>query len=312
MTAEEVGAGRHRGRFAPTPSGPLHIGSLAAAVASYLDARSRGGEWLVRMEDLDGPRVRPAAEDEILRTLEAAGLGWDGAVMRQSERGEAYRAALEKLREAGLVYPCLCSRREIADSALPGAQGGAPRYPGTCRGRSWREAEGSGGGRGAAWRMRTGDEPVSFDDRLRGAQRSRLEPEAGDFVLRRADGIVSYQLAVVVDDAAQGVTSVVRGADLLDSTFRQIYLQDALGLRRPEYLHIPVVAGEDGEKLSKQTRAHPVRRETLGEALRAALSFLGHAPPEELRGCGVEELLRWAIPAWSVARLPRTDSARMG
>ena len=210
----------YRGRFAPSPTGPLHFGSLVAAVGSWADARAHGGEWLVRMEDLDPPREVPGAADEILRTLEALGLEPDGPVVRQSERGDAYRAALDRLRDRGVLFACGCTRREIADSGLPGSDGGLV-YPGTCR-------NGPPPGRPArALRVRVDDAVIAFDDALQGRVSQDLGRDVGDFVLLRADGFFAYQLAVVVDDAAQGITDVVRGIDLIDSTPRQIFLQRA-------------------------------------------------------------------------------------
>lgn len=272
----------YRGRFAPSPTGPLHQGSLVAAVASYLDARRQGGRWLVRMEDVDEPRSVPGAADRILRTLEAFGLVWDEPVVYQSRRKELYRAALERLRQVGHVYPCGCTRKEIADSVS--GQGGEVPYPGTCR-------NGLAPGRTArAWRVRVADETIAYVDRAQGPQSQNLERAVGDFVLLRADGYFAYQLAVVVDDADQGITDVVRGADLLDSTPRQIYLQQLLGYAMPRFLHVPLVRNEAGEKLSKQTRAAAV--EPSGGALREALRFLGEEPPPDLTPA---ELLPWAI-----------------
>ena len=286
-------AARYRGRFAPSPTGPLHFGSLVAAVASWLDARAAGGEWLLRVEDLDAPRTVPGAADAILRALEAFGLGWDGEVTRQSSRGELYAAALERLRAAGVLYRCRCSRREIADSALRGVEGAI--YPGTCR------DLGIGADVPAAERVRTTDEEIAFVDRVQGRVAQRLASEVGDFVLRRRDGLVAYQLAVVVDDAEQGITDVVRGADLLLSTPRQILLQRLLGAATPRYLHIPV-ATRGGEKLSKQTLAPAVEPAHAPESLRAALRFLGQDPPE---AAGVAELLREALRRWDPARIPQ-------
>jgi glutamyl-Q tRNA(Asp) synthetase len=288
------------GRFAPSPSGPLHFGSLVAALASWLDARAAGGEWLLRIEDLDAPRVQPGAADAIVRQLETFGLLWDGEVVRQSARGELYRAALEKLERAGMTYWCGCSRSEIADSALVFgeaagaglASDGARIYPGTCRNGL------APGKRPRALRVRTAPEPIAFSDRLLGDFAQSVEHEVGDFVLLRADGQVAYQLAVVVDDAAQGVSDVVRGADLLDSTARQIHLQRLLGAPTPHYLHVPVAVNAAGEKLSKQTRAPDATMRDLGRAL----AFLGHEPPP---GIAPRELLAWAVQAWDLARLPR-------
>src|SRR5439155_8369804 len=253
----------YTGRFAPSPTGPLHMGSLIAALASWLDARAAGGQWLVRIEDLDRPRAVPGAADEILRALERLGLHWDGEVVYQSRRDALYSAALDKLRAH--TYWCSCTRREIADSSLALATDGAHIYPGTCRARK------APGGR--ALRIRTDKEEIRFRDRLQGAQSQVLERDIGDFVLYRADGLFAYQLAVVVDDAAQGITDVVRGADLLDSTPRQIHLQQLLALPTPRYLHVPVALDTAGGKLSKQTAAAPI--ETDPCALRRALAFLG-------------------------------------
>jgi glutamyl-Q tRNA(Asp) synthetase len=252
----------YTGRFAPSPTGPLHLGSLIAAAASWLDARATGGRWLVRIEDLDRPRCVPGAADAMLRALDRLGLQWGGEVLYQSRRLDHYRAALQKL--APHTYWCGCSRREIADSSLGLAADGAHIYPGTCR---------AGTARKRALRVRTTPEPIAFVDRVQGRDEQVLEHDIGDFVLYRADGLFAYQLAVVVDDAAQGVTDVVRGADLLDSTPRQIYLQRLLGVPTPRYLHVPVALDATGDKLSKQTGAAPI--ETQPGALRQALAFLG-------------------------------------
>ena len=268
----------YRGRFAPSPTGPLHFGSLVAAVCSWLDARAHGGEWLVRIEDIDETRCRPHWGDEILRTLERFGLHWDGAPVWQTRRKEAYREALDRLQRAGLAYPCACTRREAAG-----------RYPGRCR---------SGLPPGAAvraWRFRVPPGVVGFEDRWQGWFGQDVDAEPGDFILLRADGCFAYQLAVVVDDAEQRITHVVRGADLLDSTPRQILLQRALGYPQPLYLHHPVALGGDGRKLSKQNRAPALDPARDGENLRAALAFLGFAPAPAL---GAGGLLEWAVARW--------------
>ncbi|MBI3545304.1 MAG: tRNA glutamyl-Q(34) synthetase GluQRS, partial [Gammaproteobacteria bacterium] len=240
----------YRGRFAPSPTGPLHFGSMVAAVGSFLQAKSRGGEWLVRIEDLDPPRAAPGAADNILRTLEACGMYWDGVVLYQSQRHDAYVAALKALEHRGLVYPCACSRREIADSSIQGIDGLI--YPGTCR-------PGLAPGRAPrAWRVQVEDQIVEFTDALQGRMYRHLASDYGDFVLRRADGFFAYQLAVVVDDGEQGITEIMRGADLIESTPRQIYLQRLLGLPTPDYIHLPVALNVQKEKLSKQTLASPV------------------------------------------------------
>lgn len=289
---------RYRGRFAPSPSGPLHVGSLVAAVGSYLDARAQGGEWLVRIEDVDAPRTVPGAADGILRTLEAFGFTWDGEVVVQSRRLDLYHAALSRLQLDGLVYPCACSRSEIAAvSSGPSVDGGL-LYPGTCR-------DGLADGKAArAWRLRVPDRTFSFVDRVQGESQQNLEGEVGDFVLLRADGQYAYQLAVVVDDALQGVNAVVRGVDLLDSTARQMWLQQCLRFPTPSYAHLPVVVNAVGEKLSKQTHAAAIDPARAGEQLVAALRFLGHPPPAGLERAPLAELWEWAIAHWSIARVP--------
>jgi glutamyl-Q tRNA(Asp) synthetase len=293
---------RYRGRFAPSPTGPLHFGSLVAAVGSFLEARTRGGDWLVRMEDLDPPRIVTGAADEILRTLEACGMRWDGHVAYQSDRGDAYHAALHRLRQAGRVYPCSCSRREIADSAIAGAEG--PVYPGTCRGGVAQSRK------TRALRLDTRGAEAAFEDALQGRIACRLEEEYGDFVLYRADHVYAYQLAVVVDDAEQGITDVVRGADLLGSTPRQLYLQQLLGLSQPRYMHLPVAVDERGEKLSKQTFAAPIDAARPLPALVAALAFLGQQPPRELAQSSVKSFWEWSIENWKPDRVPRSGTIR--
>ena len=255
----------YRGRFAPTPSGPLHFGSLVAALGSCLDARVLSGEWLLRMEDVDPPRVVPGAADAILRTLEAYGFEWDGEVMWQSRRAEAYAAALERLREAGQVYACACSRKTLAAGTRRGVDGFV--YPGTCRGRPPRP--------GMALRFHVPAVRVVFQDGLLGRVACDVARECGDFVLRRADGVYTYQIAVVVDDAEQGITHVVRGADLLASTPRQLVLQAALGFPQPAYLHLPLALDQEGFKLSKQTLAMPLDDARPLPFLQRAAEFLG-------------------------------------
>lgn len=292
----------YRGRFAPSPTGPLHFGSLVAALGSCLDARTQGGEWLVRMEDIDTPRNVPGAADDILRTLEAFGFEWDGAVAYQSRRHAAYGEALASLREAGKVYGCACSRREIADSALLPAIDGGMVYSGTCR-------AGLAAGRLArAWRLRVDASELVFDDRLQGRIAQVLERDVGDFVLLRADGLFAYQLAVVVDDAWQEITDVVRGADLLASTPRQIWLQRCLGYATPGYAHLPVAANPAGEKLSKQTKAAPLKVADAPGELLAALRFLGQPAPAELAAAAVRDVWTWALENWSFAAVPRQRS----
>lgn len=290
----------YRGRFAPTPSGPLHFGSLVAALGSYLEARCAGGEWLVRVEDVDPPRVVAGAEDVILRQLEAAGFEWDGPVMRQSRRTEAYRAALADLERAGRVYRCTCSRKQLAQGVRRGVDG--PVYPGTCRAR--RRAAGP-----AAWRFAVPERRIEFADGLLGRVACDLAGECGDFVLRRADGVYTYQLAVVVDDAEQGVSHVVRGADLLTSTPRQIALQQALGVATPAYLHLPVALDERGDKLSKQTLAPAVDAARPLPALRQAARFLGLALPRDI--ADLAEFWAAARALWPGANRPAIRTRRM-
>ncbi len=294
----------YRGRFAPSPTGPLHFGSLVAAVGSYLEARSRGGEWLVRMEDLDLPREAPGAADAILRTLEAYGFEWDGEVLYQSGRDAAYAAALARLEQSRSVFPCSCTRREIADSAL--TLKGEPVYPGTCR-------RGLHLGRAArAIRVCVDQAVIAFDDALQGRVEQDLAREVGDFVVRRADGLFAYQLAVVVDDAEQDITDVVRGADLLASTPRQIHLQHLLGCATPRYLHLPVAINRNGEKLSKQTLAEPLVITHAAAQLLRALRFLGHEPPAELSAAGTADIWNWVLRNWRTDNIPRRRSIPSG
>ncbi|MHB8428595.1 MAG: tRNA glutamyl-Q(34) synthetase GluQRS [Acidiferrobacterales bacterium] len=283
----------YRGRFAPSPTGPLHFGSLVTATGSFLQARSRGGEWMVRIEDLDAPRTVAGAADGILRTLEALGLSWDGAISYQSRNGAAYRDALARLEAGGALYGCSCTRSEIADSSVRGIDG--PVYPGTCR--DARRA-------GPTLRVRTGDSEFAFFDLIQGEVRCALAREIGDFVVRRADGLHAYQLAVTVDDATQGVTEVVRGADLLFSTPRQIYLQRLLGLPTPGYAHLPLALDRHGKKLGKQTRAAAISAHDPVPVLVAALRFLGQQPPDELRDSDLDSFWHWAIDHWHAPQVP--------
>ncbi len=292
-----VDRGHYRGRFAPSPTGPLHFGSLVAAVGSFLEARTQGGEWRLRMEDVDAPRCSMAAADAILRALEAFGFAWDGEVVWQSRRVGAYRAAFDRLTASGRVFPCACTRRELADSAL--AAEGAAVYPGTCR-------AGLPPGKAArSWRVAVDAAEVAFDDAIQGRIESALTQESGDFIVLRADGLFAYQLAVVVDDAAAGITHVVRGADLLASTPRQIFLQQCLGLPTPAYAHLPVAVNAAGEKLAKQTLAAPLDITRPAPALVAALAFLGQMPPAELAHASRDEVWNWASVHWQRRRVPR-------
>ena len=283
----------YRGRFAPSPTGPLHFGSLVAAVASWLDARAQGGEWRVRIEDVDETRTVPGAAEAILRQLGAFGLDPDGEVVWQSRRKSLYEAALERLRERSRVYRCRCSRKEVADSALAGIEG--PVYPGTCR------ALGLGSEVPGADRMRVDPGTVAFVDRVQGPIAQDVSRDVGDFVLKRRDGLHAYQLAVVVDDAEQGITDVVRGADLLSSTSRQIVLQSELGYTTPRYRHFPVATKARGEKLSKQTLAASIEGADGAALLDDVLEFLGQ---ERVESRDPREGLRGAIARWDPRRIP--------
>jgi glutamyl-Q tRNA(Asp) synthetase len=284
------------GRFAPSPTGPLHFGSLVAAVASYADARAAGGAWLLRMEDVDAPRTVQGAEDAIVGALARHGFAWDGPILRQSARTGAYADALAQLAGRGLVYGCVCSRKDLESAPL---RHGERIYPGTCRG-------GVAGDRhisaGRSARVRVREETIRFVDRLQGPQAQWLPDDVGDFVVRRADGLYAYQLAVVVDDAAQGVTSVVRGADLLASTPRQIFLQHALGLTTPSYLHVPVAVDREGHKLSKQTEAAPLDGDPCA-ALAAAWRFLDQPAPLATPRTPAQ-FWAHAVRAWTPSQLP--------
>jgi len=288
------------GRFAPSPTGPLHFGSLIAALASHADAKAAGGRWLLRIEDIDPPREQPGAAAEIVRTLERYGFEWDGPILLQSTREGAYLAALEQLRVEGKVFPCGCTRLELA--AAPLGVGGERVYPGTCR-------DGlPPGRRPRSWRLKVGvaagdDRPIAFTDRIQGPQSQWLARDVGDFVVRRADRRFAYQLAVVVDDADQRITDVVRGADLLASTPRQIWLQRQLGLPTPRYAHVPVVVNARGEKLSKQTRAEALPATRPERALLDAWEFLDQQAPDTPLGTP-REFWSWAIPRWNPRRIP--------
>lgn len=279
------------GRFAPTPSGHLHFGSLVAALASYLDARAVGGRWLVRMEDLDPPREMPGAQQAILDALEQYGFEWDGELTRQSERHEAYAHVLNQLFNQGLAYACTCSRKQL--EPYNGA------YPGLCRNAGHAMEN-------AAIRLRVPELHYAFEDRVQGTFGQHLGRDVGDFIIRRRDGLYAYQLAVVLDDAAQGVTDIVRGADLLDSTPRQLYLQELLGLAQPRYLHVPLIVQPDGHKLGKSYRSPPLAPEHATPLLLRALRALGQTPDDCLSDATPREVLDWGIAHWNAGLIPRT------
>ena len=280
------------GRFAPSPTGPLHFGSLLAAVASYLEARARNGHWLLRVEDIDPPREQAGATELILTALELYGFEWDGAIIYQSNSRGAHDDAVQTLLKEDHAYRCDCSRRDLAT---------APRgplgiiYPGTCRNLS-----GTGD---AAIRVRTTDELLAFEDRLQGAQSQRLETESGDFVVLRRDSLIAYQLAVVVDDHLQGITEIVRGIDLLDSTPRQIWLQQLLGFTLPAYAHIPVALNLRDQKLSKSTGAGAIPLDRRNVTLVAALEALEQRPPADLCDASLDDIWEWAHANWSMDTL---------
>ena len=279
------------GRFAPSPTGPLHFGSLLAALASFLDARSCNGKWLLRMEDLDPPREPPGTDQIILNQLQDLGLTWDGEVLYQSTRLPEYEKTLEQLTSMQLCFRCDCSRPRI--KALGSV------YDGHCRDRHLDQTSKS------SVRLRVDDSRISFDDLIQGEYSQQLNKDVGDFILRRKDGLFAYQLAVVVDDAFQDINCIVRGYDLLESTPRQIYIQRILGLPTPRYAHIPVVTNEQGQKLSKQHFAEAIDTDNASEQLLQALKFLGQQPPRKLQGSSTTTILAWAQEAWDIQAVPK-------
>lgn len=287
------------GRYAPSPTGPLHLGSLLAAVASFLQARGQDASWLLRIDDIDTPRVVPGAASGICEILTAFGLQWDGPVLYQSRRRAAYRDAAQKLKALDLAFDCACTRRE-AQSGPAGLEG--PIYPGTCRDgiRSGREPR--------SVRMRVDSVMISFVDAIQGMYAQDVGREVGDFVIRRADGITAYQLATVLDDAFQGVSEIVRGADLLSSTPRQILLQRQLSLPQPRYAHVPVLVDRHGEKLSKSTGALALDVERKPVQFWECLTYLGQQPPDSLRDASLMRLHRWAADNWQIQRVPRLST----
>jgi len=287
------------GRFAPSPTGPLHFGSLVAAVASFCEAKANQGRWLVRMEDLDKPREIKGAADTILHQLEAFGFEWDDTVVYQSQRSALYADALDQLNRKQLIYPCTCTRKEIADSSTTFGIDGRI-YPKTCLHHPIKPDT------AMAWRIQTHNNVISFDDGIQQLIQQNIGLDVGDFILKRADGLFAYQLAVVVDDAAQGITHIVRGADLLDSTPRQIYLQLQLDFSTPKYAHVPVAANANNEKLSKQTLAKPIEVSTASELLYDALCFLGQQPPATIKNAPLNTIWQWALEHWAMSAIPQT------
>lgn len=283
------------GRFAPSPTGPLHLGSLVAALASFLDARHRNGKWLVRIEDIDPPREQAGATDEILRALQAHGLNGDGPVMYQSQRIEIYQTAANRLIEQQQAFYCGCSRLQLKDHKV---------YPGSCRGQL------SSPSQPAAIRV-IAQGNIDFADRIQGHQRNNMATEVGDFVIYRKDGLVAYQLATALDDHLQGITHVVRGNDLLDSTSRQIYLQKIFGVSSPEYAHIPVLANANGQKLSKQNLATPLDLNCCQQNLFQALTWLNQNPPEALSSQSVPSILHWGTTHWDISRIAPISSIQI-
>ena len=273
----------YTGRFAPSPTGPLHFGSLLAALASYLDSRSQQGQWLVRIEDLDPPREDPTAADQILRVLDAYQLHWDGPVRYQSQRSEAYETLLTQLADRQLAFPCACSRKQLQNKP----------HQGRCKPPTHSDF---------AWRFASPNGQLSFHDGLQGVWQEDLA-SIGDFVIRRRDRLWSYQLAVVCDDADQGITHIVRGIDLIDSTARQILLQQALNVVTPSYSHIPVAVEANGQKLSKQNLSLPVTVDHSGKTLWLALDWLQQSPPTEFAQAGNEAVLQWGIQHWQPDKL---------
>ncbi|GAB6140458.1 tRNA glutamyl-Q(34) synthetase GluQRS [Methylosoma difficile] len=286
----------YRGRFAPSPTGPLHLGSLYTALASFLQAHSKQGQWLLRIDDLDTPRNVAGAADRILKTLDNFGLHWDGAVDYQSQHLEDYQAALETLRAQQQVYACVCSRKSLA------AISSSAIYPGICRNQNYSADQ------PLAWRVKTDHRQIHFNDLLQGEVSHHLASQHGDFILKRKEGIIAYPLAVVVDDTRQQINHIVRGVDLLDATPKQIYLQQLLGLPLPGYMHVPVIVDQQGQKLSKQTLAAPVDEFVPQLTIFRLLQWLRQNPPDELQQAPVAELLAWAILHWQPDALKKVAS----
>lgn len=287
------------GRFAPSPTGPLHFGSLIAALASYLAVRHVGGKWFLRIEDIDKPRSQAGAAESIIQTLGAYGFEWDGNILYQSQRQAFYQDALADLTNHS--YPCTCARKYLRRHAEMGSYGII--YPGTCRGQVLANPE-----QQHAIRLRTHNQAICFTDEVRGQYCQQLETDLGDFIIRRSDGLFAYQLAVVVDDALQNINQVVRGADLLDNTPRQIWLQQLLGLPQPSYAHVPLALNPQGQKLSKQTHAPAIGLQDQLQKLIAALGFLGQEPPSATQFANLNQFWDWAIQHWDTQKIPKVHA----
>ncbi|PCJ83554.1 MAG: tRNA glutamyl-Q(34) synthetase GluQRS [Thiotrichaceae bacterium] len=280
----------YKGRFAPSPTGPVHFGTLIAAVGSYLQAKKNNGKWFIRMEDVDTTRKVAGADKDILDTLEAFGFEWDGTVLYQSNQTEHYQQALLNLTEQSLIFPCLCSRKQLAKTEHP-------IYPGTCRNRPLPESNEH------ALRILSNDTVITFNDRVMGKQSQNIKAECGDFILKRRDGLFAYQLAVVVDDALQGMTEIVRGSDLLDSTPRQIFLQQLLGYEVPVYCHLPLAVNAEGIKMSKSEGAAKVDIKNRQQLMCRVLKFLGQETPVDLADSSLDNIWRWAITHWDTRNI---------
>ncbi len=305
---------QYRGRFAPTPSGPLHFGSLTTAVASYLQAKSQQGEWLVRIDDVDPPRIAEGAIDSILQCLEKYGLIWDGSVFYQSKRNSAYQTALDSLIELDLLYPCACSRKDILEVTTPinvkvnathRSANNPSVYPGICRNGVQQ------GKKANTLRIKTDNSLIEFNDLFFGKSIQNVQTEVGDFLIQRVGGYFAYHLAVAVDDDFQGITEIIRGRDLMDSTHRQIYLQKLLKLNTPRYGHLPLVIDENGYKMSKQNYNEiDVLNSEPVDTLHKALLFLGQHPPSEILDGDLSSLWKWAITHWQPKNIPKSDQIR--
>ena len=287
------------GRFAPSPTGPVHFGTLVAAVGSYLQAMTQNGDWLLRIDDVDTTRKVEGTDIDIIRTLEAFGFQWSGDILYQTQMTSAYEIALKQLIEQSLVFPCLCSRKQLAESE------GGMIYPGTCRSRRLPESEEH------SLRLIAEDITITFDDIVMGKQTQNIKTDCGDFIIKRRDGLFAYQLAVVVDDAIQGITEVVRGTDLLDSTPRQIYLQHLLGYPTPAYCHLPLAVDAAGNKISKSEGKSKIEIIHREELLISTLDFLGQQVPDALSGSGIEDIWRWATDNWDVTKIPTSKSIQL-